>query len=71
MGTTTQNPYLDVGQLAARFHTTSSGIYAMVHRGSAPPSVKIGKRRLFRIDDVEAWEAARRDDASPAPAAGR
>lgn len=26
-----------------------------VARGEAPPSFKLGRRRMFRLEDVEAW----------------
>ena len=28
-----------------------------VSRGEAPPSFRLGKRRMFKLEDVEAWIA--------------
>lgn len=45
-------------ELACRWHTTPGAIRTMRWRGSAPPTIKVGKKLLFRLADVEAFEAA-------------
>ena len=64
-----QAVYLDVRELAARYPgVTPSTVYAWLQKGSAPRSFKIGKRRLFKLEDVIAWENARADDQEGADA---
>lgn len=31
----------------------------LVHKGEAPPSLKVGRLRKFRPEDVEAWISSR------------
>ncbi len=50
--------HLNSAELASRWHTTPGAIRTMRWRGSAPTTIKIGKRLLFRLADVEAFEAA-------------
>ena len=55
--------YMDVKGLADRYPGVSTAtVYAWLHKGTAPRSVKIGKRRFFRIEDVVAWENEHADD---------
>lgn len=62
--------FLDVPGLAARYPgTTEATVHTWLYKGTAPPSYKIGKRRLFKLSDVLAWEAEhlegdRSDDAA-------
>jgi predicted DNA-binding transcriptional regulator AlpA len=49
--------YLDVKGLAARYPgVTPATVYAWLYKGTAPQSIKLGKRRLFKLADVVAWE---------------
>jgi excisionase family DNA binding protein len=53
-----QQPLLTVEELAERYKTTPKTVYGWLYKGTAPRSVKPGRRRLFRVDDVLAWEDA-------------
>jgi predicted DNA-binding transcriptional regulator AlpA len=54
--------FLSVDELAARYKTDAHTIYNMRYRGDAPPAIKVGRALRFRLEDVEAWELARRDN---------
>jgi predicted DNA-binding transcriptional regulator AlpA len=61
------DPHLDVAGLSARYPgTTKATVHTWLHKGTAPPSLKIGKRRFFRLSDVLAWEAEHADDRTAA-----
>ena len=63
----TATEYLDVAGLAARYPgVTTQTVYSWLHKGTAPRSLKIGKRRFFRLADVLAWEDERTDDRTAA-----
>jgi excisionase family DNA binding protein len=53
--------FLTVEELAERWRTTPGGIHNMRHRGRAPRAHRLGKRVLFRRDDVAVFEASRAD----------
>jgi hypothetical protein len=64
-----ESPHLTVAELAARWRTTPQAIYNKRHRRKAPRGFRSGKKLLFPISDVEAFEAAERDnDAQSNPA---
>lgn len=50
---------LTTEELAERLRTTVEAIHMMNSRGIAPPRFRRGTRVLYRIADVEAWEASR------------
>lgn len=52
---------LTTADLARRWQTSEQAVYAARHRGDCPMAVRVGKRLLWRIRDVEAWEEARLD----------
>lgn len=56
-------PLLTTADLARRWQTTEQAVYSARHRGDCPKAVRIGKRLLWRIMDVEAWEESHLDDA--------
>ena len=56
--------FLSVEALADRYDVPVQTVYAWLHKGTAPPSLKIGRYRRFRRTDVIAWEAQR--EGSPA-----
>lgn len=58
--------YLTVEELAERYRTTASSVHKWVHQGTAPRSLKVGRRRLFPHDAVVAWEEAHTTDSEPA-----
>ena len=47
---------LTTADLALRWQTTEQAVYAARHRGDCPGATKVGKRLLWRLRDVEAWE---------------
>lgn len=62
---------LTVDELAERERTTPATVRYWVHTGTAPRSFKAGRRRLFPLREVVAWEKARMeaDDQDDAPVA--
>lgn len=57
----TDSPHLTVEELARRERTSESTVHGWVHKGTAPRSMRIGRRRLFKLEDVIAWENANAD----------
>lgn len=51
--------YLTTDDLAERWHTTSKAILNMRHK--LPPAVRIGRRLLWDLSDIEDFEAGRRE----------
>ncbi|WP_370037270.1 helix-turn-helix domain-containing protein [Brevibacterium epidermidis] len=51
-------------EVAEILRRTPAAVRAMVHAGNAPPSAKIGKRRMFRRRDVMEWIDEQFDKAS-------
>ena len=47
--------------LAHRWHTTEQAVYAARYRGDCPRAIRVGRRLLFRLADVLAWEERRID----------
>ncbi|QSZ49589.1 helix-turn-helix domain-containing protein [Arthrobacter sp. D5-1] len=43
---------LTLSETAARLRKSESQLRWMIHNGTAPPSAKIGGRRLFRESDI-------------------
>ena len=56
--------FITTEQLADRWHTSPKGIAEMRHRGSRPRGHRIGKRVLYSLADVEAFESKRADAAA-------
>lgn len=50
---------LTVEELAVREKTSPATVRYWVHTGTAPRSFRAGKRRLFPLPEVIAWEKAR------------
>lgn len=46
---------LTLSEVAVLLRKTDSQLRWMIHNGTAPPSAKIGGRRMFRDRDVAAW----------------
>lgn len=57
-----EDRHLTVEELAERERTTPPTVYKWLHEGRGPRSLKIGRRRLFRLADVIAWEEERADE---------
>lgn len=51
--------FLSVQDLAARYQVPEQTVYKWLHKRTAPPSLKIGRYRRFRLAAVLAWEAER------------
>lgn len=54
----TQAKYFTTDDLATRFQASPSTIRYWRHIGKGPGSFRIGRRVLYAIEDVEAYEAA-------------
>jgi predicted DNA-binding transcriptional regulator AlpA len=52
------SPYLNVKQLAKRWHTTPNAIYTARSRRRGPRGFKRGKQVLFPLSEIEAHERA-------------
>ena len=50
---------LTTTDLARRWRTTEQAVYAARHRGDCPRAVRRGRRLLWRLRDIEAWEEVR------------
>lgn len=50
---------LTTTDLARRWRTTEQAVYAARHRGDCPRAVRRGRRLLWRLRDIEAWEELR------------
>lgn len=55
---------LTADEVAALLRTTRKAIYAMVERAQLPGAIRLGRRLLFRRDDLLSWLDERRA-ASP------
>lgn len=51
----TENDYLDTNETADLVRRPASTLAYWRHRGEGPPYAKVGKRVLYRREDVEAW----------------
>lgn len=51
---------LTVEELAEEFRTSPETVHYWVKAGKAPRSFKVGRRRLFAREDVDAWVAEAR-----------
>jgi hypothetical protein len=49
---------LDINDLAARWRTTPGAIHALRYRGVGPRAFRAGRKLMWRLDDVLAWEDA-------------
>jgi predicted DNA-binding transcriptional regulator AlpA len=49
--------YLDTPALAARTHISESSLEKMRWRGNGPPFLKLGRKVLYRVSDVDTWLA--------------
>lgn len=58
------NDYLDATEAAELVRRPASTLAYWRHRGEGPNYAKIGRRVLYRREDVEAWLAAQFDKAA-------
>ena len=61
--------YMTTAELAARFRTSPETIRWWRFSGYGPSSIKAGKRALYAVEDVEAFEAQLRAEAAEKAAA--
>ncbi|WP_363323536.1 helix-turn-helix domain-containing protein [uncultured Pseudoteredinibacter sp.] len=53
--------YLTVEQVSKKLHVTAGTIRNRISKGDPmPPSIKVGRRRLFPEDEFESWIKLRR-----------
>ena len=57
-------PLLTPDEVAALLRTTRRGIYSMTERGLVPGVVRIGRRLLFRTDDLTRWLGLSSEESS-------
>ena len=58
---TSQNPIvLNAGQVAERLGLSSSTLAKMRLSGDGPPYAKLGRRVVYRPEDIDAWIASNR-----------
>lgn len=48
---------LTVREAAVPLRTTEKGLRWMIHKGTAPTSIRIGGRRMFRESDIDRFIA--------------
>jgi excisionase family DNA binding protein len=53
--TDTAFPSLNIEQVAGRLGISTTTLFRMLALGAAPPSYKVGKRRLWHERDVLEW----------------
>lgn len=58
--------YLTTDEVAERFRTSPASVRYWNHIGYGPASIKVGRRRLYPVAEVERFEA---QQATPEPAA--
>ena len=56
---TTVAPHLNTQQLASRWAVTPGHLMNLRSAGQGPPYLKLGARVVYRLEDLEAYEAAR------------
>lgn len=56
-------PSITERQLAELLNVDPATLWRWRQRGEAPPSYKLGRRRLYRRDEIERWVASRREAA--------
>ena len=50
--------FLTTEELAAHYRTVPATLRYWRHVGKGPQSIKVGRRVLYRVSDVLAWEQA-------------
>ncbi len=60
--------FLDSKDLAERWRVPVQTVYGLRYRNEAPPAMRVGRELRWALSDIEAWEAARRDNGGPTAA---
>lgn len=61
--------WLTLKDVAERLHVAPRTVYAWREEGGGPPGFRVGRRLLFRPDEVDGWVRARADVPASQPAA--
>jgi excisionase family DNA binding protein len=61
--------HLTVEELAKRERTTPATVRYWIHKGTAPRSLRPGRRRLFPLSEVIEWEKRQLAEGDDLPAA--
>ena len=61
--------HLTVEELAERERTTPATVRYWIHTGTAPRSLRPGRRRLFPLSEVIKWEQRHLAEGDDSPAA--
>ncbi len=56
-----QDSFLRIPEVAARYHVPVPTVRGWVYKGTGPRSYKIGRHRLFRLTDLIQWEDGQAD----------
>lgn len=59
--------YLTINEVCVRFGCCRGTIYNMLNRSEFPAPIRVGNNLRFAIADLEAWEQAQKQQATPAP----
>ena len=62
---------LDIGALTRRLAVSRMSVSRMVKDGRLPAPAYLGEKRVWRLDEIEAWEAAHITSAPPPQVAER
>jgi predicted DNA-binding transcriptional regulator AlpA len=62
MSTASQETFLSVDDLAARYDVEKQTVYHWNHQRRGPRFIKVGRFPRYRLSDVIAWEEARASD---------
>lgn len=66
MGSRQAPTHLTTEELAQRYRTSAETCRYWRHVGKGPKSFKVGRRVLYALEDVEAWERAARTSGAVA-----
>jgi excisionase family DNA binding protein len=58
---------MTLAELARTLRRSRQGVYDLIDRGDAPPSLIVGRRRLFPRSWVEEWLSGKRRDGTGRP----
>jgi predicted DNA-binding transcriptional regulator AlpA len=62
---TQRGPLVPLEEVLDYTGLTASSFYSLRHRGQGPPAYRIGRRLMFRWNEVEAWIDSRHDTVRP------
>lgn len=66
------SPYIDVGDVARRLHLSTRSVYELARTNAIPHRHLPGMRRLlFRVDELDQWEAGAELEVINPPGGGR